>query len=88
MSRKLNEQAIHYEVLMQKLRPDILEKRMKALKEPRKDIRLIDAKDEREVVKNILKEQDVLKEGKETIIYDKVAYRDKELQVKENYQNN
>ena len=44
---------------MQKLRPDLLENRMKAMKE-RKDIRLVDPDDEKQVVKNILKEQGVL----------------------------
>jgi hypothetical protein len=52
---------------------------MKAMKE-RKDIRLVDPDDEREVVKNILKEQGVIKE--DTIIYDKVAYRDKAKEEK------
>jgi hypothetical protein len=38
------------------MRPDILEKRMKSLKEQngRKDIRLVDKEDERRVVKDIL----------------------------------
>jgi hypothetical protein len=65
---------------MQKLRPDLLENRMKAMKE-RKDIRLVDPDDEKQVVKNILKEQGVLQKD-ETIIYDKVAYRDKKVEEK------
>ena len=59
---------------------------MKAMKE-RKDIRLVDPDDEREVVKNILKEQNVIKEGQETIIYDKVAYRDKTAEKPQEIQN-
>lgn len=31
VGEQLNEQAIHYEVLMRRLRPDILEKRLQAL---------------------------------------------------------
>tara|TARA_B110000285_G_C15120989_1_gene617149 strand:+ start:526 stop:669 length:144 start_codon:yes stop_codon:yes gene_type:complete len=33
INKKLDEQAIHFEVMIQKLRPDILEKRMQAMKE-------------------------------------------------------
>lgn len=47
----------------------------------RKDIRLVDPDDEKQVVKNILKEQGVLNND-ETIIYDKVAYRDKQVEEK------
>lgn len=72
ISDKLNEQAIHYEILIQKLKPDILEKRMKSLQAQgtRKDIRLVDASDERQVVKDILKEQGLLREGQSTEVYD------------------
>lgn len=59
IGEQLNEQAIHYEVLMRRLRPDILEKRMKtleAMQGQRKDIQGIDENDERSVVPGILKE--------------------------------
>jgi len=42
----------------------------------RKDIRLVDANDERRVVHDVLKEQGLLKEGQGTVVYDKVAHRD------------
>ena len=88
ISDKLNEQAIHYEILLQKLKPDILEKRMKSLHEQgtRKDIRLVDANDERQVVKDILKEQGLLKEGQSTDVYDKIVRQDQ--LDKENQANN
>jgi len=72
VSDKLNEQAIHYEILIQRMKPEILEKRMKALHEQgtRKDIRLVDANDERQVRKDILKEQGLLREGQSTSVYD------------------
>ena len=78
LSDRLNEQAIQYEVLIQKLRPDIREKTMKArtAQGARKDSRLLDANDERRVVHDVLKEQGLLKEGQGTVVYDKVAHRD------------
>jgi hypothetical protein len=48
----------------------------------RKDIRLLDQNDERRTVTDILTEQGVMKEGDETLIYDRVAHRD--LRDKEN----
>jgi len=38
-------------------------------------VRLLDENDERRVVADILKEQGVLKEGDETLVYDRVAHR-------------
>lgn len=54
------------------MRPDILEKRMAALNEQghRRDVRVMGERDEKNVVKDILKEQRVLKDGKTTIVYD------------------
>jgi hypothetical protein len=76
INKKLDEQAIHFEVMIQKLRPDILEKRMKAMQEqgPRKDVRLMDETEDKNLVKNILKEQGILKGGQDTIVYEKVAF--------------
>ena len=62
---------------MRRLRPDILEKRMKALEaleEGRRDVQVIDEKDERSVVSGILKEQGLMQDGQSTIVYDKVAH--------------
>lgn len=59
LSSKLNEQAIHFEVLIQKMRPDLMEKCTASANEAlrrRKDIRLIDQDDERRAVKDILME--------------------------------
>jgi len=81
MGHKLNEQAIHFEVMIQKHRPDLLEKKG-ALLPHRKDIRLLDANDERRTVADILTEQGVMKEGDETLVYDRVAHRN--LRDKEN----
>lgn len=52
----------------------------------RKDVRLLDENDERRVVADILKEQGVLKEGDETLVYDRVAHRS--MRDKENQQYN
>jgi hypothetical protein len=46
-----------------------------ALLPHRKDVRLLDENDERRVVADILTEQGVLKEGDETLVYDRVAHR-------------
>lgn len=75
-SEALNEQALHYELIVQKLRPDILEKRMQAMKKngDRKDLRLLE--NDVNVEKDILIEQGVLKPGQETVIYDKVVNRE------------
>lgn len=53
-----------------------------ALLPQRKDIRLLDDNDERRTVADILTEQGVLKEGDETLVYDRVAHR--KLRDKEN----
>lgn len=77
VGEQLNEQAIHYEVLMRRLRPDILEKRLQALEATqgqRKDISAADEEDARNVVPGILQEQGLMKEGQSTIVYDKVAH--------------
>lgn len=65
LGNQLNEQAIHYEVLMRRLRPDLLERRLKALEQmqARKDIRLVDENDERNVVPGILTEQGLMEGG-------------------------
>ena len=57
IGEQLNEQAIHYEVLMRRLRPDILEKRLKALEATegqRRDISAADEGDVQKVVPGIL----------------------------------
>ena len=62
---------------MRRLRPDILEKRLKTLErmnEQRKDIQAIDENDDRTVVPAILKEQGLMEEGQSTIVYDRVAH--------------
>jgi hypothetical protein len=71
------------------MRPDLMEKCTQSANAAllrRKDIRLVDPDDERRAVKDILTEQGLLKEGQETIVYDKVAYG--HLRDKENSANN
>ena len=63
ISEKLNDQAIHYEILLQRCRPEILARAKKAwgkdqeilpvLREDRTDFKAIDSKD---VVQKILEE--------------------------------
>ena len=53
-----------------------------ALQPQRKDIRLLDEDDERRTVADILTEQGLLKDGDETLVYDRVAHR--KLRDKEN----
>jgi len=54
----LNQQAIHFEVLLRKMRPDILKKKL----DSRPDSRIVND-DGVDVVKQILTEQGLLKEG-------------------------
>ena len=76
LSEQLNEQAIHYEVLMRKLKPELLEKRLNSLKDggKRPDISKLDANYEKNVVGMILKEQGLMSKEQKTFILNEVAY--------------
>ena len=64
LNAKLNEQAIHFEILINKMRPDLLNERLKTMTAlARPDVRRVDA----DIVTDILKEKGILKEGHKTI---------------------
>jgi hypothetical protein len=65
---QLNEQAIHFEVILRKIRPDILEKRAETLATKPEAVAAF--RESRDPVKIILAEQGLLKEGSNTIVYD------------------
>ena len=76
MNHKLNDQALHFEIMIQKLRPDLMNKHMR---DPmggaivREDIRRFES-DEHKLAKDILVEQGVLgssaKSGLSTVLLD------------------
>jgi len=74
MNEKFNEQAIHFEIMINKLRPDLLNDRMKKMisqpnevLESRMDVRMMGSKEPHSVVTDILKDKGVIKDGQKTI---------------------
>lgn len=71
INNKLNEQAIHFEIMINKVRPDLLNDRMKTAKSgpiTRTDVRRIQGEDaENMVVTDILLEKGVISENQRTI---------------------
>lgn len=60
LNSKLNEQAIHFEILINKMRPDLLNERLKSMGPlSRPDIRRVEG----DIVVDILKEKGVIKDG-------------------------
>ena len=71
----MNEQAIHYEVIMRKMQPEMLERRKRSLaKLARKDVNSVTIKDQRHVVSGILAEQGLMEEDERTLVHDRVAF--------------
>jgi hypothetical protein len=69
-NEKLNEQAIHFEIMINKMRPELLNSRMKKEGTGEGRIELSKIPDEgmeESIVKDILREKGIIKEGQKTI---------------------